>query len=155
MLCWVSGANFSPLLLTNTPILSHCSVTSTGDSQAGGLSVLLPVSSPGPDLTLLRCCCCRVRLLSVWERKAVQGDCSLDPSAVASNPRSKSPLQKAAPWSTAAERGGALSSSKIAQNPTGPCLKGRAGWSGLCTALGPGLRAGGGTTGITSDDRRA
>lgn len=77
----------------NTPILPHCGVTSAGDSQAGGLSVLL-VSSPGPDLTLLCCCHCRARLLSVWERKAVQGQCSLDPSVVAWYSKRKSPPKK-------------------------------------------------------------
>ena len=77
----------------NTPILPHCSVTSVGDSQAGGLNVL-PVSGPGPDLTLLRCCRCRARLLSVWERKVVQGECSLDLSVVAWYPKSKSPPKK-------------------------------------------------------------
>lgn len=87
MLCWLSGANFSLLLPMIIPILPHCSVTSVGDSQ---LSVM-PVSGPGPDLTFLRCCCCRATFLSLWERKAVRGERSLDLSVVAWYPKSKHP----------------------------------------------------------------
>ena len=52
---------------------------------------MLPVPGRGPDLTLPRCCCRRATLLSMWERKDVQGECSLDPSVVAWYTKNKSP----------------------------------------------------------------
>ena len=45
------------------------------------------------DLALLCCCRCRVKLLSVRERKAVQGERSLDLSVVAWYPKSKCPCK--------------------------------------------------------------